>query len=878
MALDLTRPARGAAGWDSSLNTNFSEIESWADGIDDDVDDLQAEVTDLADIRSLVTNAPEVFAYEDTFNGPTGTVITLPRVVTDTDEYTVSIAPTSRAGAIGDISVEQGTTELTVKCSESNTTDTFILSIYYPRSILTGSSSGYKFIGPVTIGKTVYCGTETALVAAQSNPFIDCVVTTSGISITDDSALTKPIYVNPGCIIATGSYTLSGVQLLSTGAYQQFDVSGGGGVRFAADSVVMPEWFGGAPYVNDDYYSGTGNSTVLHGILDAMDSSSNTIAINAAAASATNGTLKISKGFWPVDAAISVPSSANLIMEGMIVYMGTANITVLTIGDSSSYILQRHIEINVACGQNHAGTWASEDFVGAKIINAYNSDIKIVAAGDQLVSGAKGFTIGSQMVGDTKGSYYNRIELFKVAENKIGLDLKGVGTGGYFNENKFIGGNFRCSALTNPTLDRTAIRLAGEHNVFDKPAFEHGGSSVTGVVTCVDINGARNIVLNARDEINQAGYLAVIQAGDTNYDNYVEFQEGGGNGLLGRNYIDNTNLKRNTILRRNRSYAWKEMRQLVYGVKNIGRRVGGYTATTAQWQRFPGMSFLTSDGLQNYLPRRAVVYPNHSVQNIGGATNFAGFFAYTDNAKNFVIHADWDASKGDGLIDRIVIVCYDADGSPLTGTSPQYVMRNRDFLGGREFVSYTLGGVTGYISYNHWTESQFPYEFHVHDNVKKIFVAVGLKNAGAALRSLELYTHRSDEYGMSSMASGYGGGPDDFNHYNSVIPIKGIYSAGDVIYNDEPASSEAAFWVAASSGAAYRATRSDGLGVYQSTWYKWSTGDTVWEALSVNGSLTGTGAPDITGKSIGDTVVDGAVTWRKVWDTSTTMVAGPALP
>jgi hypothetical protein len=106
--------------------------------------------------------------------------------------------------------------------------------------------------------------------------------------------------------------------------------------------------------------------------------------------------------------------------------------------------------------------------------------------------------------------------------------------------------------------------------------------------------------------------------------------------------------------------------------------------------------------------------------------------------------------------------------------------------------------------------------------------------------------------------------------------VRGIYKKGQVVWNSEPASAEAAFWTAAAAGAAYKDTRGDTTAVTRRKYYKWSTGDTVW--VCTTAGTTAGSAPSIVGKAVGDSVVDGTATFVMVSTTSTTMLAGPAYP
>jgi hypothetical protein len=83
------------------------------------------------DIVARLGNLPEVYVTSSTFNGSTGITITLPKIVSSISEYASIVVPTSRGAAIGDIHVVQDLTQFTVKCAESNISDTFKVVIFY---------------------------------------------------------------------------------------------------------------------------------------------------------------------------------------------------------------------------------------------------------------------------------------------------------------------------------------------------------------------------------------------------------------------------------------------------------------------------------------------------------------------------------------------------------------------------------------------------------------------------------------------------------------------------------------------------------------------------------------------------------------------------
>lgn len=95
--------------------------------------------------------------------------------------------------------------------------------------------------------------------------------------------------------------------------------------------------------------------------------------------------------------------------------------------------------------------------------------------------------------------------------------------------------------------------------------------------------------------------------------------------------------------------------------------------------------------------------------------------------------------------------------------------------------------------------------------------------------------------------------------YAAAAPTKGVWAAGDEVRNTAPAVGSPKSWLNTAAGGASSTTRADATVVSVGTWAKWSTGTTVWECTT--GGTTTTGAPSITGITVGQTVTDGTVVW-----------------
>jgi hypothetical protein len=143
----ITKPPKGAAIWNTTINANMDTIDSALNGVAVNAAALVAAeaaaresmdnylyqeiLLKYGDLVARLGDLPEVYVVSGTFNGPTGEVISLPKTVDAINEYAVAVEPITRAGAIGDVYVTQGHDNATIFCSSANTTDGFNAIVIY---------------------------------------------------------------------------------------------------------------------------------------------------------------------------------------------------------------------------------------------------------------------------------------------------------------------------------------------------------------------------------------------------------------------------------------------------------------------------------------------------------------------------------------------------------------------------------------------------------------------------------------------------------------------------------------------------------------------------------------------------------------------------
>jgi len=235
--LGLSKPAKGDLNWGPTINNNM-----------DLLDQAYGNYVTTAD------NLPQVYVFSDTFNYTTGTTITLPNEVDAVTEYSVSVIPTSRAGAIGDIYVTKTTTNFVVKCSENNTTDTFAAVVYYIGDVSNYGGSIYRrwYVSPdssITDHGNASTTGSLAWVAAQisSSPAVIEMPGNKTYQIKQNVTLADNIlyHPQPGAIINTDfsirdsnyQWNLSGS---GTGEYY-LQASGGGNPNINQPATVIED-------------------------------------------------------------------------------------------------------------------------------------------------------------------------------------------------------------------------------------------------------------------------------------------------------------------------------------------------------------------------------------------------------------------------------------------------------------------------------------------------------------------------------------------------------------------------------------------------------------------------------------------------------------
>jgi hypothetical protein len=220
-------------------------------------------------------------------------------------------------------------------------------------------------------------------------------------------------------------------------------------------------------------------------------------AMNAAAASGK--TLLVGEGSFRTTLPLTLPgAAAGLVMRGMLLYAGPPGQAALTIGDGGAARNAEKILTGLAVLRATQSDWANEGDIGIVLRNLDASMVEIRSA--------TGFTIGVRTLGDGRGFEDTTLILGRIANNRIGLDIRTATAQGWNTSVRYYGGHFAVGSTVNTTLDRFGIRLSAApgayvaHNrhVFDGPNFELNAKDrpIAGIPFLCEVN-SRAVIARA---------------------------------------------------------------------------------------------------------------------------------------------------------------------------------------------------------------------------------------------------------------------------------------------------------------------------------------------------------------------------------------------
>lgn len=168
----------------------------------------------------------------------------------------------------------------------------------------------------------------------------------------------------------------------------------------------------------------------------------------------------IGDGVFRTSGPLVLPAAAQgLVMRGVLEYAGTAPVIALRLGGSGDERVGERAFLGLRVRRLNQSDWSSEADIG---IVAGNLD------GCWLeVREARGFTIGVQTLGDERGFEDSTLELGRLIDNKIALDIRAATASGWNNGVRYIGGHFAVSSGTNPGESTIGARFSREPDAYN---------------------------------------------------------------------------------------------------------------------------------------------------------------------------------------------------------------------------------------------------------------------------------------------------------------------------------------------------------------------------------------------------------------------------
>jgi hypothetical protein len=474
---------------------------------------------------------------------------------------------------------------------------------------------------------------------------------------------------------------------------------------------------------------------------------------------------------YKTTATVTALGNVDLEMNAPIIFAGSA-VTALVVGTTGAngHLRAKHrIRVQRATISN----WSTEADLGVQFVNHDSCTIDLADASD--------FTVGAQFIGmGARGSAYNNVTLGRLFNNKLGIDLTNA-TGGWCNENKFYGGSFGHNSTTNPSLDRTGIRITSSdgtylnnnHNVFYSPSFEIRGSTGTPLGLCVDAvyAGPGNRVLDARHEGASAKTVITRNASfgvffSASYDNSVTLT------------AEELSSKSGTIVESETPRVENTAKRLVFKADSLHKRACYYNGSTTV--NVPGLAIQTSGSSVD--DARAATNLTFGADYLGVPPGrFIGIYLSTRKIKRFTLASDTDIGFGG----RWSVRAYDAAGTVLSAAGTVKTNTGAIFTYATSYAGMWRSPV----------DSNAPKHLTVSDATDYVLIGLSGGTAEARVRSFSIFA--LDEGAAPTTWLNW---PDNGENYGTAAPTAGTWEVGRRVYNAAPAASGTEGWICTAPG------------------------------------------------------------------------------
>lgn len=405
---------------------------------------------------------------------------------------------------------------------------------------------------------------------------------------------------------------------------------------------------------NPLYFGGVGNGTA-----------DDLAALAASAALATSAGIpwEIPDGIWRFTDTLTIGGAFPAIeCRGLLRYAGPNGRAALVIGDGgTARNANRRIE-GLRVERATFSDWTNEADIGVVMRNFDACRAEILQA--------EGFTIGIRTLGDGRGFEDSSIFLGRIANNRIGLDIRTTLITGWNNAVRYYGGHFANASGTNPSLDRYGVRFSREangyqlhnHHVFYGPAFElqNQAGAVLAIPCLTEVN-SRAVVMHAMRVEGNSPQIHRQTAGAQDHVYEVAFSSNGaitgeeGNAyLLESSYPAGASRAGATIIPLHQAAAAVHANKLIAGVPTM--RAAMFRDTSTQ-NGIEGMAVMVpspAGGLTSL--NQLALRSTDDLAPVGDDLEFTargiGFVVATDVCKEFLLGFD-----GVGL--RVMVALFD---------------------------------------------------------------------------------------------------------------------------------------------------------------------------------------------------------------------------
>lgn len=379
----------------------------------------------------------------------------------------------------------------------------------------------------------------------------------------------------------------------------------------------------------------------------------------------------IGEGDHAVSGPVSLPAgAAGLVMRGRIVYAGGSPATILTLGAGPAGPVQGKVWQGIRVIRASQSPWASEADIGVLVRSPADCMIEILES--------SGFTIGVRVQAEGGVAAGSRLSLGRIANARIGLDLRSGNAAGVLANLRIEGGRFTVGASINPTTDRFGIRLsaaAGANRssggiVVSAPSFALAGGAAAAIPFLVETDGRG---LAAHDIRLEGAGATVARHSGAAEDHVYEVITASEPGPLTIDYTAGATRAGGAVLARHAAAPALAQSRLVAAVPNL-------RAAAFRWA--PGLTGFEHLACLDTLgpppaTLREAARPGLDGFTLGprgvtlGLGRGLGFAVDTRNCRSVSLAYDGDPAS-------LVVYCFDAAGALLTEAAGVMVRASAD--------------------------------------------------------------------------------------------------------------------------------------------------------------------------------------------------------